>query len=451
MALLLVGTRARLRDAADLLSSPIPGMSVPPVLRKLAESGHWDHAREALTLLADHSTATTETPIDYQRRRQLDYTGLLPPAEWARICRDTGTAGGSAARARSVRLYLFERLSGSPAAAAPDTAGDDAPKKAAEFPRYLTPALNQALFAYAECFLRQQAVTDEPVVWHPPMELMCGLTLPSAGPEALDMPLLHRLIRRDRLSLSAAADRLHTAIDDVRYALERQPAPATIDATRSHDKPRLVYGAAKTALPREKLIKLYHGEGRTLRDIAATVGVSRQTITRIAREYGIALREAHRQPIYDIDPTWLYEQYVTYHRSLDDLAGEFGMSVANMARWAKVHDIPVRRLSRYSPEGLASDDRVPSVLRPALAGIGGWERLQRLAAASRFRTLQAAAEELGLNQFALVEQVNRIERDLGNSVLARARSGRPMQLTAFGSQVVTAVRVLIAAHELEPV
>ena len=37
---------------------------------------------QALIRLADYLD-TTDTPIDYQRRRHLDYSGLLPPAEWA--------------------------------------------------------------------------------------------------------------------------------------------------------------------------------------------------------------------------------------------------------------------------------------------------------------------------------------------------------------------------------
>jgi hypothetical protein len=231
--------------------------------------------------------------------------------------------------------------------------------------------------------------------------------------------------------------------------LECRPASAIAPTTPRHRTPRLVYGAAKSTLPREKLIQLYHGEGRNLREIAATVGVSRQTIGRLAAEYGIALREARRRPIYDVDPTWLYQQYVTKHRSLEDLAGECGMSVANMARWAKVYRIPVRRLSRYASNELASDDRIPEILRPALAGIGGWERLQRFVDASRFRTLQLAAQELRLNQFALVDQVNRIERDLGTRLLNRAKSGHPMTLTPFGSQVLTAIHEFNETQEVE--
>lgn len=441
-ALLFVETRVRLREAAGLLACPLHEQSVLAVLRKLSRSQHWDHIRQALTCLADY-LAATDTLIDYQRRRQLDYTELLSPAEWARICRDTDTAGGTAARAKNVRFYLFERLSGMPAAvAAPGTVGnDEALKRAADFPRHLTPELNKALHDHASDFLRKKGVTDEPAFWHPPTALMDSFTLPSPDPAALAIPVLHSMIRRRRLTLSAAASQLDTTLDDVRYVLESHPAPANVTTPR-RPQTRLVYGAAKTMLPREKLIQLYEGEGRSLRDIAASIGVSRQTIGRLATEYNIALREAHRQPTYDIDATWLYEQYVTKHRSLDDLAAECGMSVANMARWARVHCIPVRRLSRYTPHELAADTGIPPILRPALSGVGGWERLQRFAEASRYRTLQAAAQDLGLNQFTLVDQVNRIERDLGRPILVRANAGRPMQLTPVGFQVVAAIAVM---------
>lgn len=438
-ALLFVETRARLREAAGLLASPLHEQSVLAVLRKLARSQHWDHIRQALTCLADY-VAATETPIDYHRRRQLDYTDLLSPAEWTRICRDTGTAGGTPARAKNVRFYLFERLSGLPAAvAAPGTVGnDEALKRAADFPRHLTPELNQALADHASDFLKMQGIYDEPAFWHPPTTLMDPFNLPGPDPAELDVPALHRMIRRNRLTLSAVANQLDTTLDDVRYVLECHPAPANT-ATPHRAKTRLVYGATKSTLPREKFVQLYEGEGLTLRDIAASVGVSRQTISRLATEYGIALRKAQRRPIYDIDATWLYEQYVTNRRSLEDLAADCGMSVANMARWARAHRIPVRRLSRYTPDELAADTRIPPILRPALSGVGGWERLQRFAEASRYRTLRAAAEDLGLNQFALIDQVNRIERDFGSPILVRANAGRPMRLTPVGFQVVAAV------------
>ena len=76
IALLFVDTRLRLRDAIDRLNSPVPMQSVLRVLRLLRQCGDWEHVRETLTRLADYLN-TTATPIDYQRRRHLNYSGLL--------------------------------------------------------------------------------------------------------------------------------------------------------------------------------------------------------------------------------------------------------------------------------------------------------------------------------------------------------------------------------------
>jgi DNA-binding transcriptional LysR family regulator len=44
-----------------------------------------------------------------------------------------------------------------------------------------------------------------------------------------------------------------------------------------------------------------------------------------------------------------------------------------------------------------------------------------------------------VRQFSLVNQINRIERELGKKLLERAERGRPMRLTADGAAVVRAV------------
>lgn len=51
-----------------------------------------------------------------------------------------------------------------------------------------------------------------------------------------------------------------------------------------------------------------------------------------------------------IDREWLLEQYVGRGRALPDLAREKNMSTANIARWAHLHQIPLR------PRGGASHD-----------------------------------------------------------------------------------------------
>ncbi|WP_309505447.1 LysR family transcriptional regulator [Streptomyces phytophilus] len=80
------------------------------------------------------------------------------------------------------------------------------------------------------------------------------------------------------------------------------------------------------------------------------------------------------------------------------------------------------------------------MLRPALSGQGVNERLNRFAAASAYTSLSAAASGLGLNNFTLVAQINRIERELAGPLLVRAERGRPMTLTPLGRNMLRAIR-----------
>ena len=116
----------------------------------------------------------------------------------------------------------------------------------------------------------------------------------------------------------------------------------------------------------------------------------------------------------------------------------------NMSRWAKLHNIPLRGRGGPSHRSTLAAERsavqAPRILKPALIGIGGWERLQRFAKASEYPPLTSAATELRMGQFTLVNQINRIERELGTKLLERAQRGRPMRLNKEGSTVVRAIR-----------
>lgn len=113
-ALLLIDTRLWLQDAADLLGAATSGHGVSGVVQLLQKRAEWPDICMALTRLADYLT-DNEVPIDYQRRRQLDYATLLPDRVWSFTCRDTGTPGGRpTVRARIARCHLFERLSDLP-------------------------------------------------------------------------------------------------------------------------------------------------------------------------------------------------------------------------------------------------------------------------------------------------------------------------------------------------
>jgi TniQ/Bacterial regulatory helix-turn-helix protein, lysR family len=444
IALLLINSRLELDAAARLLDSPIAGHAVSRVLPYLHARDEWPSILAGLIRMADY-IAEHDVPIDYQRRRRLDYSTLLLDKAWARICRDTATPGPGSIRARIARCFLFERLSGMPASSAPRALDDNAFRTlVADFPRHLTPELARALDEHAHDVLADHGLDGEPVVWRPPASVLDGLWLPGDDPDAVDLTGLHHVVAAGGKKLGIAATRLATSLDTVRYLLETHPAPRPARPPGAAPTRGAAYCTAKAALPRARFVELYEHQGMALRDVAATVGASRHTITRLAHDYDIPLRDPVHRARITIDRDWLHERYVTGRRSLPDIADEAGMSTANMARWAKTHAIPLR--GRGGPSHSASlnaqrgADQAPELIRPALAGIGGWERLQRFAAASPHPTLTVAAKELGVHQFTLVNQINRIERELGSTLLVRAERGRSMTLTDHGTRVVAAIR-----------
>lgn len=444
-ALLLIETRATLAHVAELLECPLTGHAVSRILQLLQKRGEWADIQAALTAMAD-LLAGTDVPIDYRRRRRLNYGGLLPDELWIRMCREAGSRKNTSTSARIARCYLYEQLSGNDATTAPFALDDNEFRtKTADFPQHLTPELAAALHAHAGEFLAAADIHGEPVSWEPPTELLDQHRLPGADPATVDLAALHRLIRDGNQTLGRAAARLGTTLDAARYCLGKQPAPAATRRRRDGRTPDgVAYRRALAALSREEFLDLYTTQRMSLRDIAARVGVSRQVLARLAHHYDIALDEPGRRVKTVIDRDWLYTQYVIHRRTLPDIAQECGITPANLGLRAKALGIPIR--GRGGPShraNLAAADTAvlaPAVIRPALEGIGGWERLQRFAAASGYRTLGVAAERLGVHQFTLVNQINRVEKELGTKLLERAERGRAMQLTDAGAHVVAAVR-----------
>jgi len=436
-AVLVAGTSLRLYDSPGRLGAIINRSSLSRFLGILQTGPHGTHIFEGIIRVADYLDAHG-SPIDYQRRRDLDYADLLPEDNWFRLCRRTGMPTGvrKAAIARSV---LFERLSGLPASQAPFAIDDRSFRDGvASFPAYLTPELAAGLHGAAVAFLHQHRVCDEPVTWHPPLTLLSGLDLPGPDPGYLDVIATHRSIRQGRATLQATAEQLGITIDAVRYLLEEHPAPRSPQASGQ------VLASARAVLPKHELAEFYLDQRMSLREIGRSVGASRQTISRLARDYGITLRKAP-YPRTVIDRAWLYEQYVTHRRSLKELADETGMSNSNMTRWAHIHNIPLRIHGEVAAGHSANlrDNHepadTPAVLLPALKSVGGRQRLQRFAATAAYPSIQAAATALSLDSPTLTTQISRLEHDLGSQLLVRAKRGQPMTLTALGAEVISAI------------
>lgn len=444
IALLLVNSRRNVAEIAAQLDSPANCSAVSRVMRYLGTHDRWPGIRAGLVRMADH-LVDHGVPIDYERRRRLDYSTLLPDQTWARICRTTATPGPTPTRANIVRCFLFARLSGHPADRAPTAVDDNAFRtNVADFPRYLTPELSQSLDHYSLEFLAAQGVNGEPVAWCPPASVLDGLRLPKCHPDDIDIANLHVAHRVEGKRLGAVSEAIETSLDTVRYLLELHPAPRPEQRPGATRVRGLCYYQATTELPRGRFVDLYQQQGMSLSDIAATIGVGRSTVTRLAHDYEIKLREPVHRARTTIERDWLYDQYVNKRRALPDIAEETGMSTANMARWAKTHAIPLRARGGASHSTTLAAERAadlaPDLIGPALAGIGGRERLERFAAATRYSTLTVAADKLGVHQFTLVNQINRIERELDTKLLIRAERGHPMKLTDDGARVLATVR-----------
>ncbi|MEU2431402.1 TniQ family protein [Streptomyces sp. NPDC007861] len=447
--LLIPDSRASLDQAAELIGNAIDGIEVSRLLQELDDLPQWPGIATALDRLVDYFD-TNSTPIDYGRRRLLDYTGLLPHDRWLEICRRTGTPPGTGRRERIARSQLFQRLSGLPAESVPDDLGglDSAEFRATSlrFTALQTPELVHALQQEALEFLASHHIHDEPVTWQPPATLLAGLSLPGPDPAHVDLPRLHQLVRERQHPVQHAAQVLGTTVEAIRHVLDEHPAPAPPLTKSTARATGRIRQQARQAIPAERFTRLYLDKHRSLQQIATLTGFSRRVLTDLAKEYGIPLREGPKdyKRRGTVERAWLIEQYVHRRRTLPDLAREAGMSTANMARWAHTHNVPLRSRggASHSQALRAADQahRAPRVLRPALSGQGASERLRRFAAASAFSSLGAAASGLGLNTFTLVAQINRIERELGGPLLVRAERGRPMTLTPLGRRVLRAIR-----------
>jgi hypothetical protein len=440
---LLVDSRLRLADATALLSSPLDGVSGSRILQLLSNRTDWPETRTAIGRLADY-LADHDTPIDYQRRRNLNYAALLTDHAWATVCRDTCKLAPHPARARIVRHYLYERLSGLPVADLPPTvAGRSMRTTLNNFPLQLTSELANALEEHCRNFLANNGIEDEPPFWSPPTGILTGLQLPGPDPDNVDIAAMQRLLDSTDLSGSRIAKRLSTTLPVVRHLSERDAAasPPRADLTQRR-RPITALQRARSALAPEDLANLYWQDLRRLDEIAAEVGVDRGTIARLAREYGIELRPGGGFARRVVDRDWLYEQYVVQRRTLPDIAAQCDMSPSNLARWARRHHIPMRPRGGVSHRAHLADqvaaESVPPLLRPALAGVGGWQRLERFVVAARFPTLTAAARHLRAP--GLILQIERIEAELGFPLFVRAERGRAMQLTADGRRVRAAIR-----------
>ncbi|MCA4997909.1 TniQ family protein [Tsukamurella tyrosinosolvens] len=443
-ALHLVGTGATLTDAALRAGGNISGHALSRFLQLMEAESHWPAISTALTRIAEH-LAAHGSPIDYHRRRNLDYTALLPDEAWRQISRDTATPSPGPARAAIARGYLQERLSACPA----QVTNSYLRGKIGTFPRHLTPQLSDALFEHAHDFLTAAGIDDEPVEWAPPVSLLGDLDLPGTWPGQINTYRLRELIRDHDVNLSTVARELETTIGAVRLELAATPLPFEPEAiTRSRPRSPAMQ-SARRQLPRPHLLGLYESEGMSLNKIASRTDVSRQVVGRLLKEYGIPTIPSAERVKVTVDRDWLREQYIDRCRTLPDIAQELGMSTSNLARWARRHHVPLRpRGGGSHAANLTSDDGQLTPrqwVRIAVTNETTRERLELFRHAAGHPTIASAARQLHMAPAALRYRIKTLERASGHAFIIPAEHDRKMKVTPYGLSVLAALSHLAAA------
>lgn len=167
-AIVLAGSRLTHAASLGLLDREAPTRRVTNVMRSLGMSGAESETLPTIVQLAQFLDGA-ETPIDYARRRSLDYTDLLQPEEWERIAIAQNVHSGFPRRAVLARAHVHRLLSGDRVQRFPPLDGVTELVSDSELDGFTRKAPSRVLSALEEvgaAYLDRLGI-EEPVAWHP--------------------------------------------------------------------------------------------------------------------------------------------------------------------------------------------------------------------------------------------------------------------------------------------
>jgi hypothetical protein len=357
----------------------------------------------ALRILTELAFAidTHNIPVSYQRRRDLTARStLIDQATWTTMTRAAGMRTAPTAHARR---YLYELLTGCALSTAPPPyrLASDSHGRYHDFVLGMPASLVSALTGHAHSLLTAWGIGGEPVHWQPPDDWVSAATWPGADPAHTDPgPIHHALLHTDTPPTQIAASQ-GISLDHLRQVLRRHPLPRPRNPVRH----TLIPAPEPPARP-----------------------------------------PGQQAGVLYLDPAWLREEYLTWHRSLDDIAGQIGCPIHTLNRFAHDHGIPVRArgssiyIAARSAPGLHPRD-LPEPLRQALIGGRARSRLDHLLVIAGHASIFQAAQALGIWQSILYQQVARLEHACGGPLVRRSpRPPGTRILTPLGQQLCKQAR-----------
>jgi Bacterial regulatory helix-turn-helix protein, lysR family len=315
---------------------------------------------------------------------------------WKQLSHHNHYFGGGRRRLRFARCYLYELLTGGNLTIAAQPYNLPSPLRAEyhEFVLGLPAAMVHDLHSHARTILDGSGIAEEPLQWQPPKEWVTADVWPGADLDLTDpAPLQRELKSGDPASRVARQHGL--SMEHLRHVIRHHPLPGP-------EQPR-------------------HRSGAIL------VGGSS---TRHHRRIG---------DVYHVNVVWLHEQYVTWRRSLADIAADIGCHSTTLGEFAKQHAIPIRPRGGGSnfiaPNAApAHPATLPSPLREALTGQDARSRIDRFLLIAEHGTIRKAAAELGRSDTTLNKQLANLESRCGGPLFDRPPR-RLGNLTQLGKQL----------------
>jgi hypothetical protein len=271
----------------------------------------------------------------------------------------------------------------------------DAQARYNDFITGIPASLVSALTGHARRLLDARGIDGEPVEWQPPPGWVTATAWPGADPAHTDPAPIHHAMLHEHTPPGQIAANLGISLDHLRQVLRCHPLPRPLRPIR-----RTLIPAPAPASP-----------------------------------------PPGQQPgVLYLDPAWLREEYLTWHRPLDDITAQIGCPVQTLNRFARDHGIPVRPrgistfIAAAAPGCHPSD--LPEPLRHALAGRTAQRRLHRLLVIGEHASIHQATQTLGLWPSSLYTQLARLEHACGGRLVHRSPCpGSDGILTPLGEQL----------------
>ncbi|MEU4360355.1 TniQ family protein [Promicromonospora sp. NPDC023987] len=354
----------------------------------------------ALRILTELAFAIDDhdIPIDYPRRRRLvTSTELINDGTWKDIARPRSGRGRHTVNARR---YLYELLTGGNLSIAPPphqhTSAAIKSDQYRTFVTLMTADIHDALQQHALRLLESAGITDEPLTWEPPASWITTTDWPGTDPDHTDPAAIHHAILEGRMPVHQVAADLGVCIEHVHTVLHRHPLPRPGNPLPTQ---------LRTVLPPDT------------------------TSSKPAKAFRV-------------DPDWLREEYLTWRRSLPDIADEIGCGLSTLRAFAHAHDIHIRPgidthdfIDRHATGG-RHPSQFPQPLRDALRGLGARRRLERFVTLANQPSINQAARAHGCSSANLTTQLATLERASGGPLIQRRPRPLPVgPLTPLGQDL----------------